>query len=59
MENKFKDGEIVYERIRPNQKLVVKRFFKGVYHCTADERTNGKELFYFEGDLAARTQKNN
>ncbi len=57
MENKYKAGEVVYDRVRPNQNLIIKKFYNGVYYCVPDERANGKELIYSEGDLILRTQK--
>jgi len=57
MENKYKEGEVVYDRVRPNQNLIIKRYYKGVYYCVPDERANGKELIYLVGDLMTRTQK--
>lgn len=54
MENRFKEGEVVEERIRPGQKLVVSHFSKHVYYCKVQENQNRKELVYFESDLISR-----
>ena len=51
MENKYKEGEVVSERIRPNQKLVIKRYFDNLYYCMAEENPRQKELVYLERDL--------
>lgn len=56
MENKFKEGQEVYERIRPNQKLVISRFSKGIYYCKVEERKLAKELTYLERDLIGKIQ---
>jgi hypothetical protein len=55
MENKFKEGDVVVERTRPTQKLVVGRFLNQIYYCRAQENSNQKELVYFERDLIAHT----
>jgi hypothetical protein len=54
MEKKYKDGDIVEERIRPGQKLIVSHFSRHVYYCKVQENKNRKELVYFEGDLISR-----
>ncbi|MDZ7646160.1 MAG: hypothetical protein U5K54_02675 [Cytophagales bacterium] len=54
MEIKFKAGDEVYERIRPSQKLIVTRYFKGIYYCKIEEHKTAKELMYFERDLMSR-----
>ena len=47
----YKPGEVVSERVRPNQKLVIARYANHMYYCKADEYAHGKELVYLERDL--------
>lgn len=54
MEIKFKDGEEVYDRTRPGQKLIISRYLKGMYYCKVLENLHRKELIYFERDLMTR-----
>jgi hypothetical protein len=51
MENKYKNGEVVFERIRPTQKLVIRGYFNGIYYCKCLEARTRKELVYFEREL--------
>jgi hypothetical protein len=51
MENKYKRGEIVIERIRPTLKLIVSRYEDGIYYCLIQERESKRELVYFEREL--------
>ncbi|WOK04198.1 hypothetical protein RT717_14050 [Imperialibacter roseus] len=53
MEGKFKVGEMVAERIRPTQKLVVKRQAYNVYYCKMTEDLSRKELVFHERELQA------
>jgi len=53
MENKYKSGEIVSERIRPTMKLIVNRYANGIYYCSIQERDSKKELVYFERELVS------
>lgn len=50
-EPKFKEGDIVYERIRPTQKLIVKSSKGLIYSCMPIEHPNQKELSFFEREL--------
>jgi hypothetical protein len=52
IENKYKEGEVVYERTHPTQKLVVGHYVNGVYYCKVYENPNRKELVYFERELS-------
>jgi hypothetical protein len=50
MEAKFRANDIVYERINPFRKMVVKHFTNGLYYCHFPESI--KRLFvYFEREL--------
>lgn len=51
MENKYKEGDVVMERIHPSQKLVVSYYQDKIYYCKAQEHRHRKELVYFERDL--------
>ena len=51
MENKYKNGEVVFDRIRPTQKLVIRGYLNGIYYCKCQESRNRKELVYFEREL--------
>jgi uncharacterized protein YodC (DUF2158 family) len=53
MENKYKSGEIVTERIRPTMKLIVNRYANGIYYCLIQERNSKKELVYLERELVS------
>jgi hypothetical protein len=55
MENRFKKGEVVYETIRPAQKLIITRFVGGLYYGKPQERTLQKELVFFERELMTDT----
>ena len=57
METKYKNGEVVSERIRPALKLVIRRFMNGIYYCEVQENRSRKELVYFERELMANPQR--
>jgi hypothetical protein len=56
MEPKFKKGEIVYDRVRPTQKLIIRNQVGQIYYCMDEEHPHRKELVFFERDLMAKTQ---
>lgn len=55
MGNLFKEGEVVYERVRPAQKLTIKRYESHLYYCQVHENTKRKELVYSERELISAT----
>lgn len=51
MTNYYTTNEIVFERIHPERKLIVKRYLNGIYYCLPLENRLRKELVYFESEL--------
>ncbi|MGB3586151.1 MAG: hypothetical protein WBA23_06405 [Tunicatimonas sp.] len=51
MENIFPEGSVVYPKVNPTLKLVVRRFVKRVYYCTIQATPSQKELVFFEREL--------
>jgi len=50
-ENKFKEGAIVFTKVKPNEKMVVRRFVDRIYYCRFLNEPNRKEAVYFEREL--------
>ncbi len=55
MKNLFLEGELVVERVRPGQLLIVARHAMQLYYCKVAENTKRKELVYSESELALPT----
>ncbi len=55
MENKYKEGQIVYSKTEPNLKLMVRRYVSRIYYCKIVEDPTRKELVYFERELSSDT----
>lgn len=55
LKNKYEDGEVVFERIRPTQKLVISSFSNGLYYCKILEGRVRKAFVYFERELGSTT----
>ena len=49
--NKFNMGEIVFDKVRPNQKLTVTRIIDNLYYCQTQEKNSNRLLVFFENDL--------
>ncbi|MFT6865955.1 MAG: hypothetical protein ACJA08_000782 [Cyclobacteriaceae bacterium] len=49
--HKFKEGEIVVDRVRPNQRLIIKKINGNIYHCHVYHKSNRSTLFFFEKDI--------
>lgn len=52
--SKFKEGEVVYARMHPDRRLVIRRCLDTIYYCkVADDPKRVTELVYFERELLA------
>ena len=51
MENKYKEGEIVYARVNPGLKLIIRRYVDKIYYCKIQDEPDRKELVYFEREI--------
>ena len=49
--NIFPEGSVVYPKVNPTLKLVVRRYVKRVYYCTIQETHSQKDLVFFEREL--------
>ena len=54
MNNKFKEGEVVFAKINPELKLVVRRYIDQIYYCKVQGDPGQKEHVYFERELMDR-----
>ncbi len=54
-DNKFKEGQVVFSKRDPSQKLIVRRFIKGIYYCRFPNEPDKKELVFFERELDSDT----
>ena len=53
MENKFKEGEIVFASSHPMLELTVISIIEGHYHCRVQAEPTRQELVYLESDLSS------
>jgi hypothetical protein len=50
-EAKFSTGEIVFEKMRPRQRLIIRNYLDQLYYCNAFEAPDRKPLVFLERDL--------
>ncbi|MFZ9047124.1 MAG: hypothetical protein ACO2ZZ_14820 [Cyclobacteriaceae bacterium] len=50
-ENKYKEGDVVFAKIEPTQKLIIRRYVDRIYYCKVVGDQNTKEVVYFEREL--------
>jgi len=55
LKNRFENGDVVFERIRPSQKLVISSFANGLYYCKLLGGRVRKAFVYFERELMSTT----
>ncbi len=51
MENKYKEGDVVYANEDLTKKLVIRRYVDRIYYCKVAGDSHAKELVYFEREL--------
>ncbi|WP_286756814.1 hypothetical protein [Roseivirga sp. UBA838] len=51
VQNKYNAGDVVYAKVNPTLKLIVRRYVDQVYYCKVSEDLERKELVYFEREL--------
>ncbi len=50
-ENKYTSGDIVYAKVNPKEKLVVRRYIDKIYYCKYHDEPDRKELPLFTREL--------
>ena len=50
--NKYREGEVVYAKINPSLKLLIRRYVDRIYYCKIQKDPTQKELVYFERELS-------
>ena len=53
VQNKYNPGDMVYAKVDPTLKLVIRRYIDRIYFCKIHEDPERKELVYFERELVA------
>jgi hypothetical protein len=56
MENKYKEGEVVYAKTKPTIRLVIRRYIDRIYYCTVEGNPKLREEVYFERELLTETE---
>jgi hypothetical protein len=54
MVSRFKNGDIVFERIRPSQELIIRKCVGVLYYCEMQDHPKRKELVFFEKELISK-----
>mgnify|MGYP003394148883 CR=1 FL=1 len=57
MENKYKEGDVVYANEDPTKKLMIRRYVDRIYYCKVLGDSHAKELVYFERELLNEDKK--
>lgn len=52
VKNKYQPGDVVFAKVNPTLKLVVRRYVDQVYYCKIQNDPERKELVYYERELA-------
>jgi hypothetical protein len=58
MENRYAVGTVVYAKVSPARKLLVRRYVDKIYYCQVQADLKQKDLVYFERELMKDAQRN-
>ncbi|MDR7129688.1 hypothetical protein J2X69_002033 [Algoriphagus sp. 4150] len=47
----FEVGDLVYDKKNPETKLIIRKYYAGIYYCTFADFPMKKELALFEREL--------
>ncbi|MGC1241341.1 MAG: hypothetical protein WA874_07125, partial [Chryseosolibacter sp.] len=50
-DNKYPEGSIVFAKVAPDLKLLIRKYYQRIYYCAPADDKNGKERVYFEREL--------
>lgn len=53
MENKFKAGDVVCERVHPTHILIISKVLNGIYYAKSIGHKKRKDLVFLETDIKA------
>ena len=53
MENKYKEGQVVYVKVDPGLIPMIRRYVDRIYYCKVQNDPALKELVYFEREIEA------
>lgn len=51
VQNKYNSGDVVYAKVNPTLKLVIRRYYDQVYYCLTQGHPERKDLVYFEREF--------
>lgn len=51
VQNSYNPGDIVYAKVNPSLKLIIRRYIDQIYYCKIVEFPEKKELVYFEREF--------
>lgn len=54
---KYKVGSVVFAKAIPEEELIVRRFAANIYYCTLVDKSDPKDLVYFERELMTLEEK--
>ncbi len=57
LDNKFKEGEVVYAKECPSIPLIIRRYVHRVYYCKIVDAPEDDELVYYERELVEPLRK--
>lgn len=58
LDNRYIDGQQVYAKINPSQKLIIRRYYQRIYYCRGVDGSE-KEYAFFEREISSTADGEN
>jgi hypothetical protein len=57
LENKYKEGSIVYDLKNPAVKMTIRRYIDRIYYCQTESDLEKPDMVFFERELTDQAPK--
>ena len=55
LDSKYIDGQLVYAKVNPSRKLIIRRYYDRIYYCR-DADGSEKEYAFFEREISSNNE---
>jgi hypothetical protein len=57
LENKYKEGSVVYDLKNPAVKMIIRRYLDRIYYCQTEVHSDKPDMVFFEREITDQAPK--
>jgi len=57
LENKYKEGSVVYDLKNPTLKMIIRRYLDRIYYCQTEVQLDKPDMVFFEREITDQAPK--